>query len=54
LGGAAPSILNANRHLRDVLKEKGYTVVYTEVPNGTHSPESWRVRLPVLLRLAIR
>ncbi len=45
LGGAAPSILDANRHLRDVLVRKGYSVTYTEVPNGVHAPESWRLRL---------
>jgi enterochelin esterase family protein len=46
LGGAAPSLLDANRHLRDVLKTKGYAMDYFEVPNGEHSPESWRARLP--------
>jgi enterochelin esterase-like enzyme len=47
MGGAAPSILAANRRLRDVLREKGYFVEYFEVPNGEHAPESWRVRLPI-------
>jgi enterochelin esterase-like enzyme len=47
LGGAAPSLLDANRHLRDALKAKGYTVNYFEVPNGQHSPQSWRTRVPV-------
>lgn len=47
MGGTAPSILEANRRLRDVLRAKGYDVEYHEVPNGMHSPESWRVRLPV-------
>ena len=46
LGGTAPSILSANRRLRDVLSKKGYDVAYTEVPGGVHSPESWRGRLP--------
>jgi enterochelin esterase-like enzyme len=46
LGGAAPSLLDANRHLRDVLRKKGYAIDYFEVPNGRHSPESWRARLP--------
>jgi len=46
LGGTAPSLLDANRHLRDVLRKKGYAIDYFEVPNGEHSPESWRVRLP--------
>ena len=46
LGGAAPSLLDANRRLRDVLAKKGYAVEYFEVPNGGHSTESWRARLP--------
>jgi enterochelin esterase family protein len=45
LGGSAPSLLNANKHLADVLKSKGYAVEYYEVPNGVHAPESWRTRL---------
>jgi enterochelin esterase family protein len=45
LGGAAPSLLNANRHLSAALKSKGYTVDYYEVPGGEHSPETWRTRL---------
>ena len=53
LGGAAPSLLDANRHLRDVLRKKGYAIDYFEVPNGEHSPESWRMRLPFgIVRLA--
>jgi enterochelin esterase-like enzyme len=47
LGGAAPSILAANRHLRDALFRKGYLVMYTEVDGGQHSPDSWRPRLPI-------
>ena len=47
LGGAAPSIRDANRHLRDALVTKGYAVTYTEVPGGQHAPEFWRMRLPV-------
>ena len=46
LGGAAPSLLDANRHLRAVLMEKGYSVRYVEVPEGDHSPETWATRLP--------
>jgi enterochelin esterase-like enzyme len=46
LGGAAPSLLDANRRLREVLRKKGYAIDYFEVPNGEHSPESWRARLP--------
>jgi enterochelin esterase family protein len=45
LGGAAPSILDANRHLRDALKAKGYTITYAEVPDAGHAPEFWKERL---------
>ena len=38
---AGPSILRANRHLRDVLTAKGYEVHYTEVAGG-HEPLAWR------------
>jgi enterochelin esterase-like enzyme len=47
LGGRAPSLLDANRHLRDVLVRKGYRVDYYEVPGGRHTIETWRPRLPV-------
>lgn len=47
IGGAAPSILDANRRLRDVLRARGYSVEYFEVPNGEHSPADWRTRLPI-------
>jgi len=46
VGGTAPSILDANRRLRDALRAKGYAVTYTEVPGGGHAPEFWRQRLP--------
>jgi enterochelin esterase-like enzyme len=36
----APSLLTANRHIRDVLRAKGYSVHYREVPGG-HEPISW-------------
>jgi len=49
LGGAAPSILEANRRLRDTLREKGYAVTYEEVPGGAHSPDSWRRGLPAAI-----
>ena len=46
LSGTAPSILDANRRLHAVLKDKGYGVAYTEVPAGKHDPADWRTRLP--------
>src|SRR5439155_25694335 len=45
LGGAAPSLLDANQHLSSVLKAKGYAVDYFVVPNGQHAPDTWRTRL---------
>jgi enterochelin esterase-like enzyme len=47
LEGDAPSILSANRALRDTLHARGYDVTYVEVPNGVHAPESWVTRLPI-------
>jgi len=47
LGGAAPSLLDANRRLRGVLAAKGYALAYDEVPGGRHSPETWSRRLPI-------
>jgi len=49
LGGAAPSILEANRRLRDALHKQGYTMSYTEVPGGRHATDSWGARLPAAL-----
>jgi enterochelin esterase-like enzyme len=49
MGGQAPSILEANRRLRDALRAKGYVVTFAEVPNGTHSQETWRERLPAAI-----
>jgi enterochelin esterase family protein len=49
LGGAAPSILEANRRLRDALAKKGYPVTYFEVPDGQHAPQFWKERLPSAL-----
>jgi len=54
MGGAAPSILEANRRLREVLQRKGYAVRYAEVENGGHAPEFWRERLPGLIAAAAR
>jgi len=49
LGGAAPSILDANRRFRDALRAKGYAVTYAEVPDASHGPEFWRERLPAAI-----
>ena len=46
LGGAAPSILVANRRLRDALRAKKYPLSYTEVPGGAHAPQFWKLRFP--------
>jgi enterochelin esterase family protein len=46
LGGAAPSILSANRRMRDSLRAAGYELTYVEVPGGVHAPETWAARLP--------
>ena len=47
LNGAAPSLLDANRRLRDALRAKGYALEYFEIPGGVHSFETWRGRLPL-------
>ena len=39
------SMIETNRHLRDVLMAKGYEVGYLEAPGGGHTPESWRTQL---------
>ena len=49
MGGAAPSLLDANRRLRAALVAKGYRGDYTEVPSEYHSPEAWRPRLPIAI-----
>ncbi len=45
--GTAPSILDANRHIHQILLSKGYQVAYQEIPDGGHAPEFWSKRLPV-------
>jgi enterochelin esterase-like enzyme len=47
MGGAAPSLVDATRRLRDVLQSKGYAIQYFEVPGGRHAPDTWAKRLPV-------
>lgn len=39
------SMIETNRHLRDVLLTKGYEVGYLEAPGGGHMPESWRTQV---------
>jgi len=39
------SILEANRHLHDVLQAKGYLLKYLEIPKANHNAEHWRAQL---------
>ena len=41
-----PIFIEANRHLLDALKDKGYLVRYVEVTGGRHDPVHWRSQLP--------
>jgi enterochelin esterase family protein len=41
----SPSLLDANRRVRDVLRAKGYDLRYTEVAGG-HSHLNWQATLP--------
>lgn len=54
MGGEAPSILEANRRLRDALRAKGYPVTYAEIPGGGHNTETWRERLPAAIQSLVR
>lgn len=40
------SMVETNRHLRDVLKAKGNDVAFFEFPSGVHSPDWWTKELP--------
>jgi enterochelin esterase-like enzyme len=50
VGGAETSAAGgtfkaANAHLRDVLTQRGYSVVYNEVPGGEHEYIHWRATI---------
>ncbi len=53
LTGSIPSILDSNRHMRDVLRAKGYHVVYREFAGG-HDYLWWRDTLGPALRTLLR
>ena len=42
VAGGVASLLDANRHLRDVLVKKGYSVAFEEVPGAQHEFGHWR------------
>jgi enterochelin esterase family protein len=42
VAGGVVSLLDANRHLRDVLVRKGYSIDYEEVPGAQHEFGHWR------------
>jgi len=42
VAGGVASLLDENRHLRDVLLKKGYSVAYEEVPGAQHEFGHWR------------
>jgi enterochelin esterase family protein len=51
-GGSGVSILQANRHLRDVLRQKGYDLTYVEVPGAQHEYGHWKAAFgPALVAL---
>jgi enterochelin esterase-like enzyme len=41
-GGSGVSLLQANQHLRDALKRKGYDLTYVEVPGAQHEFGHWK------------
>lgn len=45
--GSGPVFIEAVRRFRAVLRSKGYSVTYTEIPGGVHAPDTWAKRLPV-------
>lgn len=47
------TLLASNRHLRDVLQLKGYTLTYVEIP-GDHEPVAWRRTLPAGLMTLLK
>jgi enterochelin esterase family protein len=51
-GNDGTTLLASNRHLRDVLKAKGYGVHYFEV-YGDHDPVHWRRALPAALMVVL-
>lgn len=54
-GGGVPTMLTVSRHLRDVLRARGYAVDYREFSGG-HDYSCWEVTLPdaLLALLALR
>jgi enterochelin esterase family protein len=52
-GNDGTTLLASNRHLRDVLQAKGYTVHYAEV-YADHDPVHWRRMLPDALMFTLR
>jgi enterochelin esterase family protein len=51
-GNDGTTLLASNRHLRDVLKAKGYVVHYSEV-YADHDPVHWRRTLPEALTVVL-
>jgi enterochelin esterase family protein len=39
-------MIEVNRHLRDVLQAKGYSIHYVEVPDAHHEETHWRRAFP--------